>query len=152
MPRTMLRYEGLAAPVGSLICGSAEFIRQARRKRKQLGGGMRQAGILAAAGIVALEEMIERLADDHQNARLLVGELADIDGLQVEPERVATNIVYCELASHKLTQEEFLQRIRERGVLVSVTGEKRFRMLSHYGISREDIISAAAAIRGVMNG
>lgn len=144
--------KGLAAPVGSLVCGSDEFIRQARRKRKQLGGGMRQAGILAAAGIVALEEMIERLADDHQNARLLGGELANIEGLRVDPERVATNIVYCELASHKLTQEEFLQRIRERGVLVSVTGKNRFRMLSHYGISREDIFNAIDAIREVMNG
>lgn len=144
--------KGLAAPVGSLVCGTADFIRQARRKRKQLGGGMRQAGILAAAGIVALEGMIERLAEDHENARLLAAGLADIAGLRVEPERVATNIIYCELAGPRLTLEEFLGRIKERGVLVSVTGKNRFRMLAHYGISREDVFTAAAIIRGVMAG
>ncbi len=144
--------KGLAAPVGSLVCGSTEFIRQARRKRKQLGGGMRQAGILAAAGIIALEGMIERLAEDHLNARLLANELSAIDGLRLEPDRVATNIVYCELISPKIAQTEFLRRIKEKGVLVSVTGKNRFRMLSHYGVSREDIFIATAAIREAMAG
>ncbi|MDI6726886.1 MAG: GntG family PLP-dependent aldolase, partial [Smithellaceae bacterium] len=144
--------KGLAAPVGSLVCGTQEFIRQARRTRKQLGGGMRQAGVLAAAGIVALDGMIERLAEDHRNARLLAEEMAGIKGLLVEPQRVHTNIVYCELASQHLTQAEFLGRLKERGVRVSVTGKNRFRMLSHYGISREDIFTAVTVIREVMTG
>lgn len=142
--------KGLAAPVGSLVCGTQEFIRQARRTRKQLGGGMRQAGVLAAAGIVALDGMIERLAEDHRNARLLAEEMAGIKGLLVEPQRVHTNIVYCELASPRLTQAEFLGRLKERGVRVSVTGENRFRLLTHYGIDRENILAALEALREVM--
>ena len=86
--------KGLAAPVGSVICGSREFIARARRTRKMLGGGMRQAGIIAAAGIVALEEMIDRLAEDHANARRLAEGIAGIPGLATEPDRVRTNILY----------------------------------------------------------
>ena len=85
--------KGLSCPVGSVICGSREFIEQARRWRKMVGGGMRQAGVLAAAGLVALDTMIDRLAEDHANARLLAQGLANIDGLQVDPESIQTNIV-----------------------------------------------------------
>ena len=97
--------KGLAAPVGSVVCGSHDFIAEARRARKILGGGMRQAGVIAAAGIVALTEMIDRLAEDHDNAKRLAGGLAEIDGLSVDPGSVKTNIVYINIPNSKLMRE-----------------------------------------------
>ena len=107
--------KGLAAPVGSVICGSREFIARARRTRKMLGGGMRQAGIIAAAGIVALETMIDRLAEDHANARRLAEGIAAIAGLATEPARVQTNILYCDLAGGRFSDAEFIERLSAKG-------------------------------------
>jgi len=143
--------KGLSAPVGSLVCGSGEFVAEARRNRKVLGGGMRQCGIIAAAGITALDQMIERLAEDHANARRLADGIADIQGLSVEPERVQTNIVYFDLASEKLTAEAFLKRLIEQSVKVIQLGPARFRAVTHYGISAEDIELALAALRKTMD-
>ncbi|MEI7672587.1 MAG: low-specificity L-threonine aldolase, partial [Deltaproteobacteria bacterium] len=100
--------KGLAAPVGSVICGNGKFIARARRIRKMLGGGMRQAGIIAAAGIVALEEMVERLAEDHTNARRLAEGISTIQGLATEPDRVRTNILYIDLIDRRFTDDEFM--------------------------------------------
>ena len=144
--------KGLAAPVGSLICGSREFIARARRTRKMLGGGMRQAGIIAAAGIVALESMVDRLAEDHENARRLAEGIAGIDGLKTEPLRVRTNILYADLVDRRFSDEEFLRRLAKKGLRVSHTGPARFRMLTHYGIGKAEIDTALKALKEVMQG
>ncbi|MBA4422759.1 MAG: low-specificity L-threonine aldolase [Syntrophus sp. (in: bacteria)] len=144
--------KGLAAPVGSVICGSKEFIARARRTRKMLGGGMRQAGIIAAAGIVALEEMTGRLAEDHANARRLAEGIAGISGLATDPARVRTNILYIDLVDKRFSDEEFLKRLAKMRVRLSHTGPSRFRMLTHYGIGTNEIDAALKALRDVMQG
>jgi threonine aldolase len=144
--------KGLSCPVGSLVCGSADFIAEARRSRKMVGGGMRQAGIIAAAGVVALEQMIDRLAEDHANARRLAEGLAEIGGLFVDLERVQTNIVYFDLLKGRLEPDPFLARLREGGVKILSTGPGRFRAVTHYGIEAEDIEKALTVVRQVMKG
>lgn len=142
--------KGLSCPVGSLVCGSADFIAEARRNRKMVGGGMRQAGIIAAAGVVALKEMIDRLAEDHANARRLAEGLAEIPGLSVDLKRVQTNIVYFDLLDGGLEPDQLLTRLREGGVKMLSTGPRRFRAVTHYGIEAEDIEKALAVIHRVM--
>jgi threonine aldolase len=142
--------KGLSAPVGSVICGDEEFIHEARRNRKIVGGGMRQAGIIAAAGIVALEQMVDRLADDHANARRLAEGLAEIPGLAINADRVQTNIVIFEVTSKRLTPAEFEARLDERGVKLSAIGGRRLRAVTHYGIEAGDIEVALAVAREVM--
>jgi threonine aldolase len=142
--------KGLCAPVGSVICGSSAFIARARRIRKMVGGGMRQAGIIAAAGIVALETMTERLSEDHENARIFAKGISSIPGLATEPERVATNIVYFDLLDNHLTDDDFLSKLEALGVKLSHTGPARFRMVAHYGITGEEIQKALAAIDAIM--
>ena len=144
--------KGLSAPVGSVICGSKEFIAGARRIRKMLGGGMRQAGIIAAAGIVALEEMTDRLAEDHTNARRLAEGIAGISGLATDPAQVRTNILYVDLVDRRFSDDEFLKRLAKKGVRVSHTGPSRFRMLTHFGIGAKEIDGAIEALRDVMQG
>ena len=131
--------KGLGAPVGSVVCGSREFISEARRARKILGGGMRQAGVLAAAGIVALNEMVDRLADDHANARKLAEGLAQMPGVLVDPEQIRTNIVYFEVDRQDMTVEEVVKRLDESGARMLSVGPGRIRAVTHYHISSEDI-------------
>jgi threonine aldolase len=144
--------KGLSCPVGSLVCGSADFIAEARRGRKMVGGGMRQAGIIAAAGVVALEQMIDRLVEDHVNARRLAEGLAEIAGLSVDLERVQTNIIYFDLLDESLEHDQFLVRLNEGGVKMSSPGPRRFRAVTHHGIEAEDIEQALAVVRQVMKG
>ena len=131
--------KGLAAPVGSVVCGSREFIARARRARKVLGGGMRQAGVLAAAGIVALEEMVDRLANDHANARKLAEGLARMPGLDVDPARIKTNIVYFGVSRDDMTAEQLVARLDEQGARMLPVGVGRIRAVTHYHITEEDI-------------
>ena len=141
--------KGLSAPVGSMVCGSAEFIARARRMRKVLGGGMRQAGIIAAAGIVALEQMVDRLAEDHENARRLANGLAEMNGLSpMDPENVKTNIVYMELDS-PLSALEVTLKLEKEGVRVLAAGPRRLRAVTHYGITAKDVDRALTAFRKV---
>jgi threonine aldolase len=141
--------KGLGAPVGSLLCGNREFIYEARRNRKMVGGGMRQAGVLAAAGIVSLTKMVDRLADDHTNARRLMHGIGEITGLVAEP--VHTNIVYFRLAPEvKLSEAEFVKGLGERNVRLLSLGPRRFRAVTHCWIDAEDIESALTAMREVM--
>jgi threonine aldolase len=142
--------KGLSAPVGSVICGDEEFIYEARRNRKIVGGGMRQAGIIAAAGIVALEQMVDRLAEDHANARRLAEGLAEMPGLAINTDRVQTNIVIFELTSERLTPAELQARLGERGVKLLAIEGRRLRAVTHYGIEADDIEIALAAAREVM--
>ena len=131
--------KGLAAPVGSMVCGSSEFIKKARRSRKVLGGGMRQSGVIAAAGIVALNEMVDRLAEDHANAKRLAEGLANIMGLSIHPERVKTNIVYIDIARQDLTADDLVNQLNSKGVRLLPTGPKQLRAVTHYHITGEDI-------------
>jgi threonine aldolase len=131
--------KALAAPVGSLVCGTRSFIDEARRMRKVLGGGMRQAGVLAAAGIVALSDMTERLAEDHDNARRLADGLAQIQWLDVNPEAVRTNIVYCDIRQNGLPAAELAARLNVQGVRVLPVRKYRIRAVTHYHITRQDI-------------
>jgi threonine aldolase len=140
--------KGLSAPVGSVLCGTADFVERARKWRKMLGGGMRQAGILAAAGIVALETMIERLKEDHDNAQRLAKGLALINGIALAQDRVPTNIVMFSL-DKRLSDIDFTTRLIERGVKVSSRGENLFRAVTHRMISSSDIDEALNHIESV---
>lgn len=131
--------KGLSAPVGSVVVGSREFIERARRYRKMLGGGMRQAGIIAAAGIVALETMVDRLEEDHINARYLGEGLAEISGIQVELETVQTNMVYFDVGELGFDSVSFLKELEMRKVRASLRPPTGVRMVTHRHISRENI-------------
>src|SRR3990172_2412073 len=131
--------------MGSLLCGSRELVRRARRYRKMLGGGMRQAGIIAAAGVYALENMVERLAEDHENARVLAEGLSAIPGIALAPPP-QSNLVFFTAEGWDLG--ELVRRLSERGVLCLDEGG-RIRMVTHYGIEREDVEQAAAVTRSL---
>lgn len=131
--------KGLSAPVGSVVVGSREFIERARKYRKMLGGGMRQAGIIAAAGIVALETMVDRLEEDHINARYLGEGLAEISGIQVELETVQTNMVYFDVGELGFDSVSFLKELEMRKVRASLRPPTGVRMVTHRHISRENI-------------
>lgn len=142
--------KGLAAPVGSLICGSGEFINQVHRTRKVLGGGMRQAGILAAAGIVALDEMVDRLRDDHERARTLASHLGQIPGLVIDKGGPATNMIFVSIAaSTPLSAKEAAEKLKTLGVLVGIVGLRQFRLVLHYEIDDAGVVQAASAFREV---
>jgi threonine aldolase len=137
--------KGLGAPVGSMLVGSEELIARARRYRKALGGGMRQAGVLAAAGLMALEQGPKRLHDDHANARLLAEALANTPGVNISLKSVETNIVIFRLtAGH--SAPELAARLKERGVLISAFGPDAIRLVTHLDVSRGDCIDAAEAL------
>jgi threonine aldolase len=140
--------KGLAAPVGSLLTGSSEFIARARRRRKQLGGGMRQAGVLAAAVLVALDTMTERLAEDHADARRLAEGLLRLDGFEVALETVQTNIVMADLPTAAAAAAG-VTLLAERGVLALHIGARRIRFVTHYGIAADDIEQALHAAEQV---
>ena len=143
--------KALAAPAGSVVCGARDFIAEARRARKVLGGGMRQAGVLAAACMVALEEMVDRLADDHTNARKLAEGLAEVAGLTTDPRLVATNMVYAGIGRQDMTSELLVERLRAKGVLVLPTNPRRIRAVTHYHITSDDIDHALEAFVQVMS-
>jgi threonine aldolase len=138
--------KGLCAPVGSVLASSRERIEEARRARKLLGGGMRQAGILAAAGLVALDSLVPRLADDHANARLLGAALARGKGVRVAP--VETNIVVATLEGR--SAPEVVDSLREAGVLANAMDARTVRLVTHRDVSREDCARAAAVVERVL--
>ncbi len=136
--------KGLCAPVGSMLAGSAELIAQARIYRKALGGGMRQAGILAAAGLIALQEMPKRLHEDHANAKLLAESLAKLEGAVIDPATVETNIVIFRLTG-ELKAVELAARLKTHGILCSAVGPDAIRLVTHNDVSREDCLTAVEA-------
>ena len=142
--------KGLSAPVGSLLCGSASFIGEARRWRKAVGGGMRQCGVIAAAGIVALEQMVDRLAEDHANARRFAEGIAGVPGIEIDPAKVETDIVIFGLDAEQMTAAQLVEALRARGVLVGATGPYQIRAVAHYGIDTADVDAAIAALRAAM--
>jgi threonine aldolase len=140
--------KGLSAPVGSLLCGNKAFIEKARKTRKMLGGGMRQAGVLAAAGIVALETMIERLAEDHINARRLAMGLSRIKGIQIDQKNVPTNIVMFDLDA-RLDGTRFNESLFKKGVKIGSRGMNSFRAVTHREVSSVNVDEAIERIESV---
>jgi len=144
--------KGLCAPVGSMLVGSREFIDRGVPVRRMLGGGMRQVGVLAAAGLVALEKMTSRLEEDHANAQLLGKGLAEIEGVEIDPERVQTNIVVFDISGTGQTTAEFTAKLKERGVLASGISAREIRMVTHKDVSRADCETALGATREAAEG
>lgn len=143
--------KGLAAPVGSILAGSADFIKLARRNRKAVGGGMRQVGVIAAGGLYALNHMVDRLADDHANARHLAAGLRDL-GWKIDRDEVETNIFFCEPPANVDPRSASAQ-LAERGILVSSPyAGRRMRLVTHYGIAESDIERALAAFAALSVG
>ena len=144
--------KGLSAPVGSVLCGSKEFITKAHRLRKQLGGGMRQAGILAAAGIVALEDMVDRLGEDHLQARKLAKGLAGVSGLVLDEGTPYTNMIFMSLAEHiEYSGEKVEAYLREKhGIRIGLTGTRSFRLVLHYWINDEDVEKTIGAFKELL--
>lgn len=141
--------KGLACPAGSIFCGSRDAVHEARRWRKRLGGGMRQTGVLAAAGLIALESMVERLAEDHANARTLAEGLAELPGVTCDLTRVQTNLVYFDL--ERIGAPAFTEECAKRGLLADWSGPKRMRFVTHYGIDAEDVQSALKVCEEVLS-
>ena len=143
--------KALSCPVGSVLCGSAEFIGRARKWRKMVGGGMRQAGVLAAAGLVALDTMVERLADDHAHARRLAAGLANISGITVDPDSIQTNIVIFEIDREQIGDARaVIAALRADGVLVSHSRDQALRMVTHRHITAADVDEALARVSGTV--
>jgi threonine aldolase len=137
--------KGLCAPVGSMLTASAELIEQARIYRKAMGGGMRQVGVLAAAGLIALEQMPARLHEDHANARLLAETLSHIESVAIDPDTVETNIVIFQLTG-ELTAAELVSRLKARGILASTIGPRSIRLVTHHDVDRAACVEAANAL------
>jgi threonine aldolase len=143
--------KSLSCPIGSVLVGDQEFIERARRTRKVLGGGMRQAGIIAAAGIVALEKMIDRLADDHENARRLAQGIAKMRGMKVDLKTVQTNMVRLDMSELGVSEEFFILKLREKGILTSAMGKNSIRMVTHRGIEKTHVEKTLQAIEDVVD-
>ena len=141
--------KALGAPVGSMLAGTAEDIAQARLYRKRLGGGMRQAGVLAAAGLIALEQSPRHLTEDHRNARLMAKGLAQIPGIRIDPAKVQTNILVFDVSGTSIAAAQISARLKERGVLINAVNERLMRVVTHYDVDREGCELALAAMAEV---
>lgn len=146
---TLCLSKGLGAPVGSMVAGDREFIKRVRRFRKMLGGGMRQTGYLAAAGIYALDHHVERLAKDHANAKLLAKGIAQLGCFEIDPNNVETNILYFRVVEGKLNPESLKEELRKNGVLVHQVGSNFFRAVTHLDVSRQDILKVISILKRV---
>jgi threonine aldolase len=143
--------KGLCAPVGSVLCGNREFVKRAHRARKMLGGGLRQAGVLAAAGIVALENMVTRLAEDHRRAQDLARGLKGIAGVILDAEIPATNMVFFRMQdSIEMSEAQVEAQLRDEGILVHATGPRRFRLVTHYWIDDRAVEATVKAFTGAL--
>jgi threonine aldolase len=143
--------KSLCCPIGSLLVGTNDFIEKARKIRKVLGGGMRQAGIIAAPGIVALEKMIDRLEEDHKNARRLAEGVSKIEGIQIDLNRVQTNIVCYDVSDLGLSAELFVMKLKENGILALPMNEKTVRMVTHRGIEIEHIEKSIGVFENIID-
>jgi len=141
--------KGLACPIGSVFCGSEADVEEARRWRKRLGGGMRQVGVLAAAGLIALERMVDRLAEDHANARTLAEGLSEMSGLRCDLGRVQTNLVYFDVEA--MPAKRFADECTKRGLLGGATSARSVRFVTHYGIDAGDVQSALKICEEVLS-
>ncbi|MDA7947836.1 MAG: aminotransferase class I/II-fold pyridoxal phosphate-dependent enzyme [Hyphomicrobiaceae bacterium] len=144
--------KGLGCPVGAVLAGSSDFIEQAWRWKQRIGGSMRQAGVIAAAGVYALDHHVERMAEDHENAKLLATRLAAIEGLGVEPEHVDTNIVIIDVSASGSDAPTWSQRLGEAGVRLSPIGLNTLRALTHLDVTREEVERAADIFKQLAEG
>jgi threonine aldolase len=144
--------KGLGTPVGSVIAGSTKFIDKAHWYRKMYGGGMRQAGILAAAGVYALDHHVDRLAEDHQNAKILAQGLSSIKGIQLDPNSVETNIVIFDVSGTGKTSREVATKLREHGVLFTFFGKSSMRGVTHLDVTRQDVEEAVRIVKKALEG
>jgi threonine aldolase len=144
--------KGLGCPIGGVLAGSKAFIEDAWFYKQQLGGAMRQAGIVAAAGVYALENHVERLAEDHENARQFAGLVAEIDGIELVHDTTETNMVYIDVAGTNLTAAQVHDRLLAHGVRIGASGQSVMRAVTHIDVSREDVETAAKALRAVALG
>lgn len=142
--------KGLSAPIGSIVVGNRDFIQKVYRLRKMLGGGMRQAGIIAAAGLVSLRSMVDRLAEDHANAKFLAEGLADIKGIECDASMVDTNIIFFRIVDTRFTWRTFVEAVRQQGLYIDELGHGRIRAVTHSGINFQQIKQALDIIRNVM--
>jgi threonine aldolase len=142
--------KGLSAPIGSLIAGKRDFIDRALSVRRMFGGSMRQVGVIAAAGIIALEKMTKRLAEDHKNAQLLARGLAEIPGVQIDPEKVPTNILVFDVAETGMTTSDLSAKLKAHGVLANGISPREMRMVTHKDVSQQDCETALQVIREVL--
>ncbi|HEY1570246.1 MAG TPA: GntG family PLP-dependent aldolase [Pseudonocardiaceae bacterium] len=142
--------KGLSAPIGSVVVGSASFVQDVRRIRKMLGGGMRQAGVIAAAGLVALHDMVDRLAEDHATAQVLADHLADIPGVEVDPIRLRTNMVRFRVTRPGLSHPALIELAAQEGVRVAELGRGTLRAVTHRNVSKADVLRAVSVIAGIV--
>jgi len=136
---TFCMSKGLAAPIGSMVCGNKKFINKVRRNRKALGGGMRQAGIIAAAGLMAINTLNTQIIEDHKNAQILARGISQINGLSIQLNNIKTNIIYFELDTTKISGKKLVDEMEKVGVKFLETSPNRFRLVTHYGITEKDI-------------
>lgn len=142
--------KGLSAPVGSLLVGTKEFISRARKNRKLMGGGMRQAGILAAAGIVALNTMVDRLKEDHENARLFADEISKIDKIKVKRDRLDINMVYFEIQGSSIKSVELVEALKEKGIKINGIDKGEYRFVTNKDVTREDTFYVAKVLKEIV--
>ncbi len=143
--------KGLGAPVGSVVAGDRDFIRRMRRFRKMFGGGMRQTGYLAAAGIYALDHHVERLAEDHVNAKLLAAAIAELDCFQIDLKDVETNILYFRVIEKTINPGELKEELKKNGILIHQVGADHFRAVTHLDVSRQDILQVVSLLKQVVS-
>ena len=144
--------KGLSAPVGSLIVGKRDFIVKAKKIRKALGGGMRQAGIIASAGLYSFNNMVDRLEEDHEIAQILANKLYEIEGLNIELDMVKTNIIFINLNNTKLSDKEFLLQLNQNNIKIDYKGNRKFRLVTHYGFQKTEIDTVVSTIANILKG
>ena len=144
--------KGLCAPVGSLIVGKRDFILKAKKIRKALGGGMRQAGIIASAGLYSFNNMIDRLEEDHEIAQILANKLYEIEDLNIELDMVKTNIIFINLNNTKLSDKEFLLQLNQNNIKIDYKGNRKFRLVTHYGFQKTEIDTVVSTIANILKG
>ncbi len=142
--------KGLGAPVGSMLAGPADFIEKARHVRKMLGGGMRQVGVIAAAGIIALQKMVDRLSEDHRRAKTLAYALSEMPGIEIDPENIETNIIFFKVKREDLTAPELVEKLKEHGVLALSMSDEDIRMVTHKDVDDGDIRHAIETFKKIL--
>ena len=140
--------KGLSAPVGSLVCGSSEFIVKARKARKMVGGGMRQVGHIAAAGLIAITEQVDRLQEDHDNAKFLASQLSDLDGIEVDVTRIKTNIIFFKLTG--INGEVLLNQLEQNQIKILMTDADVFRAVLHREVSKEQVQTVVKTFQSIL--
>ncbi len=142
--------KGLSSPAGSLVVGNNQFIHKARKLRKTLGGGMRQAGILAAAGMYAIQNMVERLEEDHFHAQLLSEKISLIEEINIDIDKIHTNIIFFKLNKKNMNDETFLNKLYDKNVKIDYKGNHKFRMVTHMGVSKKNILETIDIFKSIL--